>query len=158
MKPARYILHAGDAGAGVILHNAISFLTRLTKEKSWEIEIREWHKPRSPKQRKALFGVAYKIIMEHVGLEGEDEKRALHRYFCGQFFGLKKDELGRDVPVRTTTKNERGEDDEISTLEALKMYAHIQRRAAENGIDVPDPDPALSEEGHPYAPAKGDGV
>jgi hypothetical protein len=30
-------------------------------------------------------------------------------------------------------------------VDALDMYAFIQRRAAENGIDVPDPDPMYAQ-------------
>lgn len=152
MKPTRYILHGRLASRSDVFGQMIAFLGRLPQDKSWQIEITEWHKVRSPKQRRALFGVAYKAIMEHMGLSGEAEKNALHRYFCGDFFGLEKDAFGRDVPIRTTSKNERGEDDEIDVRTALAMYAHIQRRAAEQGIDVPDPDPALSEGDHPNAP------
>jgi hypothetical protein len=157
MKPQSYTLHAGNAYRELVLQNALAFLERLPQTKSWQIEVREYHKPRSSKQRRALFGVAYKAIMAAMGLSGEKEKNELHAYFCADYFGSHKDSFGRARPNRTTTTNERGEHEEIDVSEALKMYAHIQRRAAEVGIDVPDPDPALASEGNDHAPQRREG-
>jgi hypothetical protein len=44
-------------------------------------------------------------------------------------------------PVRTTTTNEQGERDVIGKLLMAEFYEFIQRRSAEVGFDVPDPDP-----------------
>lgn len=44
-------------------------------------------------------------------------------------------------PFRTTTRDDKGKRDVISTLEMADFYAFIQRKSAENGFDVPDPDP-----------------
>lgn len=145
-----FILHAVKDGRfddrRRILDNARSFIGRLPASKSWEITVSPWHKPRSDKQRRALFGVAYKALMEHMGLRGEEEKEELHRYFCGEFFGTKTDALGRQRPARTTTKDENGNRDEISTAVAMEFYALIQQKAAEVGIDVPDPEVTWREE------------
>ena len=109
------------------------------------VTVEEYRPARSAKQRSALFGCAYKALMEQMGLRGERDKEALHTMLCGEYFGWREVEtLGsvRRVPVRTTTINADGKRDEISVKEALEFYAFIQERAAEYGYDVPDPDPA----------------
>jgi len=142
---SRFILHAGDDERPRILANCAAFLGQLPPSKSWQIEIVPYVKKRSPKQRRALFGAAYKALMEFAGLEGSEEKNELHRFMCREYFGERPDALGRMVPVRTTTKNERGEHDEISVDEALKFYAFLQRKGADVGCYVPDPDPFWRE-------------
>ena len=140
-----FILHANDPGRERVLLNLIAFLQRLPEDKGWEVEIARYVKARTDKQRKAMFGAAYKALMEFSGLEGSREKEQLHRDMCGEFYGWTNDALGRRKPVRTTTTNERGERDEISIEEQLKFYAFLQRQGAEVGCYVPDPDPFWRE-------------
>lgn len=141
----KFILHT-DPTRGMILANAHAFLDRLPDTKAWQIEIKQYRKSRSDKQRNSLFGVAYKPIMEFVGLRGDKDKQELHTYFCGEYFGWTEGgSFSRKRPVRTTTKNERGEDDEIDTQTANDMYAFIQQRASEQGIYVPDPEPQVPD-------------
>lgn len=139
-----FVFHKEDPYRERIVVNATEFLWRLPAGKSWQVEIRPYRKPRSDKQRKALFGAAYKPIMEYMGLRGEQDKNDLHAFFCGEYWGWHP-QL-RNKPIRTTTRNERGERDEISTREALDFYAFIQQRAAEQGVFVPDPDPFWREQ------------
>lgn len=109
------------------------------------VTVEELRHPRTAQQRAALFGCAYKALMEQMGLRGDQEKARLHEGMCGDYFGWKDvTTLGtvRQMPVRTTTTDENGERDEISIRDALDFYAFIQQRAAEYGYDVPDPDPA----------------
>jgi hypothetical protein len=141
----RFILHANDDGRALVKSNLHAFIDRLPEDKAWECVIDKHVKTRTAKQRRTLFGAAYGPIMDFMGLQGSDDKRDLHTFFCRDFFGERMDSLGRMVPIRTTTRNERGERDEISTIVALEIYAFIQRRAAEQGIDVPDPDPFWKE-------------
>jgi hypothetical protein len=151
----RYVLHpvpvSGAAHIATarahVLSNLVSFLTRLPVGTGWVIEVKRLRKARTPKQRRSLFGVAYKPIMDFCGLEGDVEKKALHQFYCMEFFGRKKDAVGRDVPVRTTTTDEDGNENEIDTETANRMYAFIQRQAAEHGVDVPDPDPLYNAPG-----------
>lgn len=125
-------------GVTANLHAAID---RLPSDKDWKVEITRHRKEQSDKQLGALFGVAYKVIMQAVGLEGDAEKKELHKNMCGDFFGwTDKPMIGR-IPVRTTTKNEHGKRDVIDTETQARMYDFIQRKAAEYGIQVPDPDP-----------------
>jgi hypothetical protein len=46
-----------------------------------------------------------------------------------------------NVPFRTTTINEFGEDDVISAEEFFKFYQMVQDTAAKATVTVPDPDP-----------------
>ena len=141
----RYILHKDDAGRAQVKANLHAFIDRLPEDKAWQCVVEPYHKTRTARQRMTLFGAAYGPIMEHMGLQGTDDKNELHRFFCRKFFGERIDSIGRMVPIRTTTRNERGERDEISTKVALEFYAFIQRLAAEQSIDVPDPDPFWKE-------------
>lgn len=137
----RYTLNAKGPERAQVLANAHAFLDRLPVNRSWRVEIREARRERSLDQNAATFGVAYAAIMEAVGLEGEDDRKQLHRDFCGDFFGWVDGPLGRQRPRRTTTTNERGERDVIDTETMARFYDFIQRQAAQYGIDVPDPNP-----------------
>ena len=141
----RFILHANDEGRGLVKANLHAFIDRLPEDKSWQCVIDKHVKTRTAKQRRTLFGAAYGPIMDFMGLRGGDDKAELHRFFCRLYFGEREDAIGRMVPIRTTTRNERGERDEISTTVALDMYSFIQEKAAEQGIDVPPPDPFWKE-------------
>lgn len=140
-----FILHADDPGRDQVRANLHAFIDRLPVERAFEVKLAPYQRKRTPKQRAALFAVAYAAIMEHMGLRGEDDRKELHAYFCGEFFGWREGSMTRRRPVRTTTTDENGERDEITTLVALDMYAFIQQRAAEQCIDVPDPDPLWRE-------------
>ena len=127
--------------------NCDAFVTRmLDAGHDVHIEVGRITKTRTPKQRRALFGPAYKAIMEFCGYRGGAEKDELHRNMCGEYFGWRDDPaLGR-VPVRTTTRDERGQKNEISVADALDMYAFIQQFAIEKlACHVPDPDPMWRE-------------
>lgn len=140
-----FVLHPNDTSRPRVLANLIGFLQELPDTKAWEISIIRYVKARTDKQRKALFGAAYKALMEFSGLQGSEDKNELHRFMCGEYFGWIEDAFGRKTPLRTTTKNERRERDEISVEAALDFYAFLQRRGAEVGCFVPDPDPFWKE-------------
>lgn len=111
---------------------------RVTVE--WEVEKRE----RSSKQNKALFGHAYKVIGQSVGLSGRKDLERLHSDFCRAYFGeVAVTILGRAeiVPRRTTTTDENGKRDVISGAEFSAFYADVERKAAEFDIYIPAPDP-----------------
>ena len=127
---------------------AIASLARMLAHflpgKELTVTVEEAKPERSDKQRAALFGVAYKALMQQMGLSGEREKERLHEALCGEYFGWRDvDVMGRitQVPVRTTTTGPDGKRDVISMAEQLDFYAWIQRKAAEFGYDIPDPDP-----------------
>ena len=145
MKPQIYQLNANGPERNGVTQRAHDFIDRLPDDKSWVIEVKPFVKKRSLDQNAATFGLAYKVIMEATGLEGEAERKQLHRDFCGDFFGWTDGPMGNRKPIRTTTTNERGEREEIDTVTMAKMYDFIQRKAAEYGIDVPSPDPMWSQ-------------
>ena len=137
----RYQLNASGPERPQVMANAHAFLDRLPANKSWVVEVKEYRKVRSLDQNAATFGVAYRAIMEATGLEGDADRKQLHRDFCGDFFGWTDGPMGHRKPVRTTTTNEAGERDVIDAETMSRMYGFIQRTAASYGIDVPNPDP-----------------
>lgn len=139
-----FYLRADDRNRDRIAQNCVQFIGSLPAGKSWEIEVRPHVKKRSDKQRSALFGCAYKALMEFAGLSGASDKDELHRFMCGEYFGWVEDQFGNRKPRRTTTKDEQGRRDEISVQDALNFYAFLQRRGAEVGCYVPDPEPLRS--------------
>lgn len=140
-----YVLNKGHPLRAQVKANLHAMIDRLPESKSWRVEIRVAHRERTDKQLGALFGVAYDRIMAATGLQGDFEKRKLHRDFCGDFFGWVDGPLGKPRPRRTTTTDEHGEESRIDTMTMADFYDFIQRRAAEFGIDVPDPDPLWRE-------------
>ncbi len=118
----------------------------LDIETPWAVEIKPYKPERSDSQNHALFGVAYPVIMEHCGLQGARDKEDLHEYWCGEMWGWVEYSLmgkRKQRPKRTTTTGEDGKRDVISTTEFSGLYEMIQRRMAEQGVFVPDPDPLL---------------
>lgn len=117
-----------------------AFIHSLDADKPWLIDITKLVRKRSGLQRRALWGVAYKVICDETGYNDKE----LHILLCGEFFGWQvKDMFGnkKRVPVRTTTHDEDGKRDVITTEECAKYYKFIQGFAAEYSVDVPDPDP-----------------
>lgn len=141
-----FVLWKNHISREVVKGNARAFMDRLPVDKSFDVIIQPHVEARSDLQRNALFGVAEKSIAEFCGLRGSRDMDELHRNLCGEYFGwVETPALGRK-PVRTTTRNERDERDEISVRDALDMYAWIQQWAAEKlGCYVPDPDPMWRE-------------
>ncbi|MHB8388270.1 MAG: NinB/YbcN family protein [Acidobacteriaceae bacterium] len=145
MKKQSYILHAGDDHRALVLSNCQAFLCRLPSDKSWKIEIAQWHKPRSVQQNRATFGPLYDRLMEFCGYEGASEKEQLHRAMCMEFFGSKELPILGQVPLRTTTTNAAGERDVIDTATMGRFIDFVQRKAASIGCDLPSPDPFYGE-------------
>jgi hypothetical protein len=127
-----------------ILGNLTDFLGKLDPAKSWEIEVVPFAKPRNDPQNHALFGVAYKALEEQTGNDRED----LHTYFCGEHFGwVETTVMGRKKvkPRRTTTRDENGKRDVMKMADFAKFYEFVQRRSAQVGYMVPDPDPLIKD-------------
>lgn len=120
----------------------IRYLMRLDVTKAWRISIGPVKKERTDLQNRALWGCAYEYIRKATGNDKED----LHEYFCGEYFGWKETRvMGRRrlKPVRSTTRDQQGKRDVISTRDLSDFYDFVQRRAAEGtpSVYVPDPDP-----------------
>jgi hypothetical protein len=145
MKPQSYQLNANGPEREGVKQRAHDFIDRLPLDKSWVVTVAPYVKKRSLDQNAATFGLAYKVIMEATGLEGEEDRKQLHRDFCGDWFGWVDGPLGQQRPRRTTTTNEHGERDVINAHEMAEFFEFIQRKAASFGIDIPNPDPMWNQ-------------
>ena len=131
MTAQTFILPTGKAAL-------LDFIERLPMARKWKVVVSLYRKTRSNAQNNALWGVAYPTIRESTGNEAED----LHTTFCGEYFGwVDYVVMGhrRKRPRRTTTTDENGKRDVISTADFMDFYANVQRISAEFGVYVPDP-------------------
>lgn len=107
------------------------FLAGLPTDKAWRVEVQE-HKPtRSDQQNRYLWGVVYPAICAH--LEGWDAED-VHEYMLGECYGWQEiSGLGRRrvKPLRRSSR--------LSKQEFSDFVAFIQRRMAEHGVYIPDP-------------------
>jgi hypothetical protein len=112
-----------------------TFLRSLPPAKSWKLEVAEQKRTRSNQQNAYLWGVVYPRFIagggeELRGWSAED----LHEYFLGECWGWERlAGLGR-VRMRPLRRSSR-----LSTTDFCEFVAFIQRRAAELGIYIPDP-------------------
>ena len=139
----KFTLHPGEAFERV-RHNATAHISLIDPDKATTITIEPYKKPRSSKQNATLFGVKYPPLMEFMGLSGKREADELHEFFCGEFFGWRSyDIMGKrkQRPIRTTTTDEEGKRSVLKTNEFIDFVEYIDRRAAEQGCVLPDPDP-----------------
>lgn len=92
-------------------------------------------------QLRYLRGVAYAILATQFGYEPEE----ISEFLCGEYWGWKTKKLpgGRtsQVPMRTTTEDEDGNRDVIDGQVFWDYVEWIQRKAARQGVVIPDPDP-----------------
>lgn len=113
------------------LARLVAFVSALSKDKAWKIEISENRRTRSNDQNAYLWGVCYPAIVKHLdGWTADD----VHDYLLGEHFGWETVEgFGRKRmrPLRRSSR--------LSTTEFSDYVAFIQRRMAEHGIYVPDP-------------------
>jgi len=119
-----------------------AFLGRLDGTKPWELLVRPWKKPRTPRQNNAMFGVAYKTLSDFTGYSEPE----LHDVMLTLYFGkVEYEVLGvqKKKPRRTTTTNERGERDVLSREKFAEFYAFIEMKAAELGCYIESPNPRL---------------
>lgn len=133
-------IHWPKDTARTVLANCAAFLERLPTGKKWKVEISEYRETRSDLQNKALWGCAYKAIGEVLGYDRDDLEALHHRMLCDHFGSTKREVMGevREVPNRTSSK--------LTTVEFAEFYNFIQRKAAEYGVYVPDPDPFWREQ------------
>lgn len=111
------------------------FILQALPGKELEIVVRQRRTKRSDAQNRALWGLAYPTIAKHCGLSGAQEIDDLHEYFLGEHFGWdKKTILGKTklYPKRRSSK--------LTKTEFSEFFAFIQRKAAEYGCYVQDPD------------------
>lgn len=114
-----------------ILGRIGTFLGSLSQERGWVVEVKELRRRRSDAQNRFLWGCVYPELLKHLpGWDAED----VHEYFLGEHFGWERLEgLGRPrlKPVKRSSK--------LSTVEFNAYVEFIQRKAAELGIYIPNP-------------------
>src|SRR5690606_32693028 len=104
----------------------LDVLSTIPTTEEFQVTIAPVKKERSDAQNRALWGCAYKTLREATGNDPED----LHTYFCGEYFGWTEYEVMGQIrkrPRRTTTKDENGKRDVISTMQLSDFYAFIQQ-------------------------------
>lgn len=123
-----------------------TFLSALSSSKAWRITVCEERNARSIQQCRYLNGVAYKLLSDKTGYERDD----ISEFCCGTYFGWKTVKVPKtpnnpqgieDRPIRTTTTNDMGRRDVLSTKDFMDYVAFVQRFAASKGVFIPDPDP-----------------
>lgn len=122
-----YVLLAHAEG----VFRTIDALTRA----GLKIEVAQ--KKRSDPQNRYLWGVCYPTMLKQGGesLAGWDAED-LHEYFLGEHFGwetLEGFDRKRLRPIRRSSK--------LTPLEFADYVSFIQRKAADMGIVIPDPEP-----------------
>lgn len=144
MRAEAVVLPANESREEAI-NRLLEVAMGLPSEKAWRFKWKAAKPERSEKQNAALWGCAYKYLEKETG----NDPYGMHEYFCGEFFGwVEKVIFGRRKlkPRRTTTTDDDGNTDVISTLQFMQFYEFIQRKMAmEQGYDVPDPDPNWKE-------------
>lgn len=136
MKP--YVLHANDSERPSVLGNLIKELGELSESKSWQVEIKQYRKPRTTDANSYLWTAVYAVWCRAEGYNAE----ILHEWMCGDFWGVVKTEISGTVysrPWRTTTTNEFFERDVLTGKPFWDFVNHVRRRADENGIKTLDP-------------------
>ena len=121
-----------DASRPTVLSSLFGLLQTLRQDREWLITVAQYSPKRSDDQNKALWGLAYKIIEERTGQEAAD----WHSYFLGEWAGWEEVEMFGKKKLRPKRRSSK-----LTTTEFADYFDFIQRRAAENGIVIPDPDP-----------------
>lgn len=126
------VIPRADQGRANVVERFAKVLCALDSEKTWEVAVTEKKRRRSEQQNRYLWGVVYKTLCEH--LEGWDAQD-VHEYFLGEHFGWEVLEgLGRKrmKPIRRSSR--------LNKMEFADYIAFIQRKAAELGVFIPDPE------------------
>lgn len=106
-----------------------------------EVSSKPWKKTRSNEQNALLFGVVYPPIAEAMGYTVED----IHEYMLGRHFGWvdakvpktpRNPEGLESRPFRTTTRDETGKRNVLSTKDFSKFLDTVERVAAQAGVFV----------------------
>lgn len=128
-----FILHKADPNRANVLANAQRFLAMLPESQAWKIEVAQYAKRRSDQQNRYLWGVCYPTFMRALpGWDAED----VHEFLLGEHFGWERlDGMGRPrlKPIKRSSK--------LSKVEFAEYVDFCQRKAAEHGLFVPDPEP-----------------
>ena len=98
-----------------------------------DVEITRRQRTKSDPMRKYYFGVVLPLFAEHLGYD-KDEHLLLHRQLKIVYFRVEPDAKGihRKVPMVFSDKSE------IPISEKSDFVAWVQRKAAQEGVYIPD--------------------
>lgn len=124
----------------VILRVA-SFLKMLDPTKAWRVEINEFKSRRTLQQNAYLWGVVYPTVIKAGGemLAGWTSDD-LHEYFLGEYHGWETIQGFGKKRLRPIKRSSR-----LTISDFMKFLEFIQRRMAEHGVYIPDPNQGLKE-------------
>jgi len=108
----------------------LAFLDRLPMARKWKVAVTFYRKTRSDQQNRYLWGVAYKTLQDATGQEAQD----WHEYMLGEHFGWEEYEMFGKRKIRPKQRSSK-----LTTMEFMDFVDFIQRRAAEYGVYIPDP-------------------
>lgn len=152
MSDHAFILQRGpDLKRSRDIGRVVQYLEELPTNKSWRVNVEEAKSERSLAQNKYLFGVAYKLISEATGFEKQDiHEELLKRYFGARLKKVPRSRFHPDglaeVPVRTTTTDERGRRSVLGKMQFAEFVEFVKRYGAEAGVYIPDPGEDTHEE------------
>ena len=109
------------------------YLSRFKDGTIFDVEIVRRQKTKSDPQRKYYFGVVLPLFADHLGYD-KDEHLLLHRQLKIVYFRVEPDSKGiyRHVPTVFSDKSE------IPVSEKSAFVAWVQRKAAQEGVYIPD--------------------
>lgn len=135
-----FVLPVGRMRARIVA-SMCQFVERLSPDVEFRVTIGRNTKPRTNEANAYLWGVCYAALAEVTGHSANE----WHEYFCGEVFGWKDVSLpgGRheSKPRRTTTTDEDGKADTLSTGDFWDFVERVRQHAADADIFIPDPDP-----------------
>jgi hypothetical protein len=119
---------------------AVDFVSKLSTNQGWSIEIKRYKRQRSIEQNRYLWGVVYRRIIDSFAHDDASKPTSenLHEYWLGECFGWHvEDTLGH------VTKRAMKRSSALSTEEFQEFWQFIQRRCIETrGLYIPDPNEA----------------
>jgi hypothetical protein len=113
---------------------AAAFIQSLPVDRAWRVVVEAWKPRRSDQQNRYLWGVVYPAVLSGGELDGWDSED-LHEYFLGECFGWETLEGFGRKRVRPIRRSSR-----LNKQEFADYVGFIQRKAANLGIYIPDPE------------------
>ena len=132
-----FVLHK-DSSRASVRDRLVRFLDMLPDDRAWLVEIKRHARRRSDQQNRYLWGVVYPAFLRVLpGWDAGD----VHEYLLGEHFGWERLEgMGRTrlKPIKRSSK--------LTKAEFAEYTEFCQRKGAEHGVYVPDPDPFYEQE------------
>lgn len=111
-----------------------AYLSKWNDGTPFEVSITHRQRTKSDPLRKYYFGVVLPLFMEHLGYE-KDEQDDFHRQLKIVYFRIKPDKKGIYRKVPSVFSNE----SEIPISDKSKFVEWVVRKAAQEGVYIPDP-------------------